>query len=93
VKAARVPHGCGKEQEGELAVEASMADRDDQPALGTACDFYSWTAPRLARRSKSLALLRSTATGLGGRAWQWHTRRTARHLGWVRRGRRCDTRT
>jgi hypothetical protein len=28
VKAARVPHGCGKEQEGELAVEAPMADDD-----------------------------------------------------------------
>jgi hypothetical protein len=26
VKAAMVPHGCGKEQEGELAVEAPMAD-------------------------------------------------------------------
>jgi hypothetical protein len=29
VKAARVLHGCGKEQEDELAVEAPMADRDD----------------------------------------------------------------
>jgi hypothetical protein len=48
VKVARVLHGCGKEQEGELAVEASMADRDDQPALGTSGEFYSRPAPRLA---------------------------------------------
>jgi hypothetical protein len=78
-----VLHGCGKEQEGELAVEASMADRDDQAALGTASDFYSRLAPRLARRSKSSALLRSTVTGLGARARQWHARRTAGHLGRV----------
>jgi hypothetical protein len=65
VKAARVSHGCGKEQEGELAVEAQMADRDEQPVLGTAGDFYSRPAPRLACRTKSSTLLRSTATCLG----------------------------
>jgi hypothetical protein len=91
VKVARVPHGCEKEQEGELAVEAPMADRDDQPALGTAGDFYSQSSPRLTRRSMSSVLLHSTVTGLGGRAPQWHARRTAGHLGRVRRGRRCGT--
>jgi hypothetical protein len=34
VKAARVPHGCGKEQEGELAVEAPMADDDVGLCMG-----------------------------------------------------------
>jgi hypothetical protein len=63
-----VLHGCGKEQEDELAVEAPMADRDDQPVLGTAGDFYSRLAPLLAHRSKSSALFRSTATCLGLRA-------------------------
>jgi hypothetical protein len=51
-----------------------MADRDDQPALGTAGDFYSRPAPRLVRRSKSLTLLHSTATCLGLHACR---RRTA----------------
>jgi hypothetical protein len=45
-----------------------MADRDDQPVLGTAGDFYSRLAPLLAHRSKSSALFRSTATCLGLRA-------------------------
>jgi hypothetical protein len=70
-----------------------MTDRDDQPALGTVGDFYSRSAPRLARQSKSSTLLRSTATGLGGRARQWHARRTAGHLGRVRRCRRCGMRS
>jgi hypothetical protein len=60
-----VSHGCAKELEGELAVEAPMADRDDQPALSITGNFYSRSAPRLARRSKSSALLLSTATCLG----------------------------
>jgi hypothetical protein len=33
------------------------------------------------------------AMGLGGRARQWHARQTAGHLGRVRRGRRCGTRS
>jgi hypothetical protein len=45
-----------------------MADRDDQPALGTMGDFYSRPAPRLVRQSKSSVLLRSTAICLGLRA-------------------------
>jgi hypothetical protein len=40
VKAARVPHDCGKEQEGELAVEAPMADDDVGLCVG------QWAAER-----------------------------------------------
>jgi hypothetical protein len=57
-----VPHGCGKEQEGELAVEAPMADRNEQPGVGTARDLYSRPAPcphdEVMRCLNSLALRR-----------------------------------
>jgi hypothetical protein len=73
VKAARVPHGCGKEQEGELVVEALMADRDEQPALGTAGDLHSRPAPRLrvgvrARRNSAVQRRASVDARSRGRA-------------------------
>jgi hypothetical protein len=41
VKAARVPHGCGKEQEGKLAVEAPMADDDVGLCVGQWAAFIA----------------------------------------------------
>jgi hypothetical protein len=42
VKAARVPHDCGKEQEGELAVEAPMADDDVGLRVGQCVSPKFW---------------------------------------------------
>jgi hypothetical protein len=50
VKVARVPHGCGKEQEGELAVEAPMADDDVGLRVGQWAAFIAGWLPVFATK-------------------------------------------
>jgi hypothetical protein len=53
VKAARVPHGCGKEQEGELFVEAPLAEDDIGLRVGHWAAFIAGRLPVFATKGCS----------------------------------------
>jgi hypothetical protein len=76
-----VPHSCGKEQEGELAVEVSMADDDVGLRVGQWAAFIAVRLPVFTTKGcacHNSSVRRRTSVGALGRG---HARRTAGQLG------------